>query len=67
MLPDARDPNFQTADISILRQQAFWNCVKMTVILSEMSGLSYFAIQIQSWFFKTQSKVNYSSKHFSNA
>jgi len=25
-----------------------------------MSGLSYFAIQIQSWFFKTQSKSSHS-------
>jgi len=29
---------------------------------SEMSGLSYFAIQIQSWIFKTQSKSNHSPK-----
>ena len=32
----------------------------------EVSGLSYFAIQIQSWFVKTQSKFNHSPKNFSN-
>jgi len=31
-----------------------------------MSGLSYFAIQIQSWFFKTQSK-SYHTPKFWNA
>jgi len=30
-----------------------------------MSGLSYFALQIQSWFFKTQSKSNHGPKFFS--
>ena len=32
----------------------------------EMSGLSFFAIQSQSWDFKTQSKPNHSPKFFSN-
>ena len=32
----------------------------------EMSGLSYFAIQIQAWFVKTQSKSNHSPKNFSD-
>jgi len=31
-----------------------------------MSGLSYFAIQIQSWFFKTQCKSNHSPTIFLN-
>jgi len=31
-----------------------------------MSGLSYFAIQIQSWFLKTQSTSNHSPRYFSN-
>jgi len=31
-----------------------------------MSGLSNFAIQIQSWLFKTLSKSNHSPKFFSN-
>jgi len=34
MLPDALDLNFQAAeDISILRELAFSNCVKMSMIL----------------------------------
>jgi len=33
MLPVARDPSFQTEDISILKQYAVWNCVKMSMIL----------------------------------
>jgi len=32
MLPAARDPSFQTEDISILKQRAVWNCVKMSMI-----------------------------------
>jgi len=32
--------------------------------LPEMSGPSYFAIQIQSWYFKTQSKSNRCPKVF---
>ena len=32
--------------------------------ITEMSGLSNFAIRIQSWFFKTQSKSNHSPKIF---
>ena len=32
----------------------------------DMSELSYFAIQIQSWFLKSQSKSNHSLKYFSN-
>jgi len=32
-----------------------------------MSGLSYFAIQIQSWIFKTQSKSNRSPKSWRNS
>jgi len=34
--------------------------------VAEMSGLSYFTIQIQSWIFKTQSKSNHSTKFFKN-
>jgi len=34
--------------------------------IPEMSGLSNFAIQIHSWFFKTQSKSNHNPKYFSN-
>ena len=30
----------------------------------EMSGLPYFALQVESWFLKTQSKSNYSPKFF---
>jgi len=33
MLPAARDPSFQTEEISILQQRAVWNCVKMSMIL----------------------------------
>ena len=33
---------------------------------SETSGLSYLAIQIQSWFFKTQSRSNHTSKVLRN-
>jgi len=33
MLPAARDPSFQTEDISILKQRVVWNCVKMSMIL----------------------------------
>jgi len=33
MLPAARNPSFQTEDISILKQRAVWNCVKMSMIL----------------------------------
>jgi len=33
---------------------------------AEMSGQSYFAIQIKSWFVKTQSKINHSTQNFSN-
>jgi len=33
MLPAARDPNFQTEDISILKQLVVWNCAKMSMIL----------------------------------
>ena len=33
---------------------------------AEMSGLSYFVIQIQFRFLKTKSKSNYSPKYFSN-
>jgi len=33
MLHAARDPSFQTEDISILKQNAVWNCVKMSMIL----------------------------------
>jgi len=38
---------------------------KIFIILrtAEMSGLSYFAIQFQSWYFKTQSKSNRSPKN----
>jgi len=32
----------------------------------EMSGLSYFAIQIQSWLFKIKSKSKHSPKDYSN-
>jgi len=32
MLPAARDPSFQTEDISILKQRAVRNCVKMSTI-----------------------------------
>jgi len=32
MLSAARDPSFQTEDISILKQCAVWNCVKMSMI-----------------------------------
>jgi len=34
--------------------------------VSEVCGLSCFAIQIQSWFFKTQSKSNHSPNFFWN-
>jgi len=40
--------------------------VVRSALLAEMSGLSYFAIQIQSWFFKTRSKSNHSPKDFAN-
>jgi len=33
MLPTARDPRFQTENISILMQHVVWNCVKMSMIL----------------------------------
>jgi len=33
MLPAAWDPSFQTEDISILKQRAVWNCVKMSMYL----------------------------------
>jgi len=32
MLPAARDPSFQTEDISILKQRAVWSCVTMSMI-----------------------------------
>ena len=38
-----------------------------SIYSAEMSGLSNFAIQIQSWSFKTQSKSNHNPKNFSNA
>jgi len=41
----------------------FW-CCRATICGPKMSGLSYFAIQIQSWFFTTQSKSNHSPKIF---
>jgi len=33
MLSEARDPNFQTEDISVPKQLMFWNCVKINMIL----------------------------------
>jgi len=33
MLPAARDPSIQTEDISIFKQRAVWQCVKMSIIL----------------------------------
>jgi len=33
VLSVARDRSFQTEDISILKQCAVWNCVKMSMIL----------------------------------
>ena len=33
MLPAARDPDFQTGNLSILKQRAVWNCVKTSIIL----------------------------------
>ena len=41
----------------------FWWC-RATICGPKMSGLPYFAIQIQSWFFWTQSKSNHSPKIF---
>jgi len=37
---------------------------KLRTYKPKMSGLSNFAIQIQSWIFKTQSKSNYSPNIF---
>jgi len=36
------------------------------ISLPEMNGLSYFAMQIYSWIFKTQSKSNHSPTFFWN-
>jgi len=33
MLPAARDPRFQSEDITILMQHVVWNFVKMSLIL----------------------------------
>jgi len=32
MLPDARDSNFQTDDISTIKQLVLWNCLQMNTI-----------------------------------
>jgi len=50
------------ASAKIFKQTSLANIINYPI--PEMSGLSYFAVQIQSWIFKTQSKSNHSPKKF---
>jgi len=54
MLPAARDPNFQTEDVSILKQHVVWKCVvyedehdsdffiMMKLVVFQMKRVSFF-------------------------
>ena len=48
--------------VYLLVEQSWLKYSVLTVSPAEMAGLSYFAMQIQSWIFKTQSKCNLSPK-----